>query len=195
MMGIGQDAKDADRGWPPFAKHPLPSRYAFLAALGLGVLPAVMLGSSAERAWIRLTWQAAEAVIVGEPRIGSPAQKRGATYWPVFEARRPDGRIARGESIRPMFSEWIEPSTPNGPRRRPPQAGDYVKVRLDPDDPTRMVPERELGITPLIIFEVYFSYLLVRLLYVVFRGRSPRLAFQGSNMRSWMQARDPRPRL
>jgi hypothetical protein len=75
------------------------------------------------------------------------------------------------------------------------QAGDYVKVRLDPDDPTRMVPERELGITPLIIFEVYFSYLLVRLLYVVFRGRSPRLAFQGSNMRSWMQARDPRPRL
>jgi hypothetical protein len=195
MMEIRQDGRDADRGWPPFAKHPLPSRYAFLAALGLGVLPAVMLGSSAERAWIRLTWQAAEAVIAGEPRIGSPAQKRGATYWPVFEARRPDGRIARGESIRPMFSEWIEPSTPNGPRRRPPQAGDHVKVRLDPDDPTRMVPERELGITPLIIFEVYFSYLLVRLLYVVFRGCSPRLAFQGSNMRSWMQARDPRPRL
>jgi hypothetical protein len=195
MMQIRQDGKDADSGWPPFAKHPLPSRYAFLAALGLGVLPAIMLGSSAERAWIRLTWQAAEAVIAGEPRIGSPAQKRGATYWPVFEARRPDGHIARGESIRPMFSEWIEPSTPNGPRRRPPQAGDHVKVRLDPDDPTRMVPERELGITPLIIFEVYFSYLLVRLLYVVFRGRSPRLAFEGSNMRSWTQARDPRPRL
>ena len=154
-MEIRQDGKDADCGWPPFAKHPLPSRYAFLAALGLGVLPAVMLGSSAERAWMRMTWEVAEAVIVGEPRIGAPAQKRGATYWPLFEARRLDGRIAQGESIRPMFSEWIEPPTPNGPWRRPPQAGDHVKVRLDPDDPTRMVPERELGITLFTIVEVY----------------------------------------
>jgi hypothetical protein len=174
MMGIGQDAKDADRGWPPFAKHPLPSRYAFLAALGLGVLP---------------------AVIVGEPRIGSPAQKRGATYWPLFEARRLDGRIAQGESIRPMFSERIEPPTPNGPWRRPPQAGDHVKVRLDPDDPTRMVPERELGMTLSTIVEVYLSFVQVRLLYVVFRGRPPRLAFEAFKMRSWTQARDPRPRL
>ena len=195
MMEIRQGGKDADRGWPPFAKNPLPSRYAFLAALGLGVLPAVMLGSSAERAWIRMTWEVAEAVIVGEPRTGSPAQKRGATYWPLFEARRLDGRIAQGESIRPMFSEWIEPPTPNGPRRRPPQAGDHVKVRLDPDDPTRMVPEQELGMTLFTIVEVYLSFVLMRLLYVVFRGRPPRLAFEAFNMRSWKRARDPRPGL
>ena len=196
-MEARNDGDDADRGWPPFDKRPLPRPFAVLAAVGLGVLPAVMLGSSAERAWIRLTWQAAEAVIVGEPRVGSPAQKRGATYWPVFEAWRTDGRIARGESIRPMFAERIEPPTPNSPwTRRPPQAGDRLKVRLDPADHTRMVPERELGTTPLIIFfEVYFSAVLARLLYVLFRGRPPRLAFEAFKLRSWAPSRDSRPRL
>ncbi len=190
MTEAGRDDLSEYRGVPPFSERPLSPRRAALFALLLAALPVLLLGRTVGTAWIRLTWLPAEAVVVGELRPIREGISSRPLYRPILEARLADGRLVRGPTVRPLHAEWVPPARPDGSStRRPPQVGDRMSVRLDQLDPARMVPERALGFRASPAIEGIGFAVIAWILYLVFRGEPPRLAFYPAGLARWRDSR------
>lgn len=150
---------------------------AVLASI-CSIVPIALFSEAMHDARVSLLWPRAEAVIVGEPRRGSPEAKRGHAYSVVLLIELPDGRSVTGRSLKPLFDEVIQTNASYYQIRRvSPKAGDRLGVRFDASQPDRIIPERELmrNFEVAVLVNLLVFGVLCRLLYMLFRGETPRL--------------------
>lgn len=175
MSGSRPDTPDAcPPGWRPWLRKPLRRRVALPLSFLLAALAVGIPGRTTEIAWLRLVGIRAEAVIIGTPPPTPSTDRGGPDFWPLLSITRPDGTTIEAIASHPLRTVIIPPARGSTEwRRRTPQEGDRVAVRITGRNPPRITPERALacGLSP--VMEGFVLLIIASLLCSLFRNHPP----------------------